>query len=240
MKQKHLLKSLLIGCGLFGSLYANAQTTYFTYNHDETKLNQITVQEIGAGSLTPEYYYKALHRSYLKSARSRNKIQYRTLAETAAYQQINDADSVETSMKKRSETEALNMADRQIDLAWLTEGSKINSKLESFETNINRIVRAGGSFSDKERWVEYLNIYKNSIHVTQKAYMPNSQRKKEYLAIYADLCQKNDMLVLYLAHLCKMAQTDQLLSATYTKPDHRKAIATAAHNRWRSSSWLMK
>ena len=42
--------------------------SYVTYNHDATKQNQITVQEIGAGSLTPEFYYWLFHNSYRKSA----------------------------------------------------------------------------------------------------------------------------------------------------------------------------
>ena len=29
--------------------------SYVTYNHDEAKMNQITVQEIGAGGLTPAF-----------------------------------------------------------------------------------------------------------------------------------------------------------------------------------------
>ena len=40
---------------------AAAQAQYVTYNHDSPKQNQITVMETGAGSLTPELYYWALH-----------------------------------------------------------------------------------------------------------------------------------------------------------------------------------
>lgn len=35
-----------------------------TYNHDDAKMNQITVQETGAGSLTPSLYYQVLHNRY--------------------------------------------------------------------------------------------------------------------------------------------------------------------------------
>ena len=38
---------------------ANAQ--YVTYNHDSPKMNQITVEETGAGALKPELYYTLLH-----------------------------------------------------------------------------------------------------------------------------------------------------------------------------------
>ena len=50
---------LLLGIAMTG----NAQS-YVTYNHDSSKKNQITVMEIGSGSLSPELYYQLLHSSY--------------------------------------------------------------------------------------------------------------------------------------------------------------------------------
>ena len=180
---------------LFGFFFNSHAQSYVTYNHDDAKMNQITVQEIGAGGLTPAFYYDVFHNSYQKSAAAKNKLGFRTLAGVAAWQQIEDADSVETSMKKRAEIETLNIADRQIDIAWLAEGNKIESKLNDFQNNINRIVSAGGSFNDRERWTEYYNIFQTSIKETKDAYMPNAQRKKEYLAIYADICKQNETLI---------------------------------------------
>lgn len=60
---------LLLGIAMTG----NAQS-YVTYNHDSSKKNQITVMEIGSGSLSPELYYQLLHSSYKKSAASKNKL----------------------------------------------------------------------------------------------------------------------------------------------------------------------
>ena len=88
--------------------------SYVTYNHDAAKMNQITVQEIGAGGLTPAFYYDAFHRSYQKTAASKNKLTYRSLAGVAGWQQVEDADSVKGSLEKRAEVEALNVADRQV------------------------------------------------------------------------------------------------------------------------------
>ena len=45
------------------TLQVNAQS-YVTYNHDDAKMNQITVQETGAGGLTPAFYYDVLHNRY--------------------------------------------------------------------------------------------------------------------------------------------------------------------------------
>lgn len=218
------------------TLQVNAQS-YVTYNHDDAKMNQITVQETGAGGLTPAFYYDVFHNSYQKSAATKNKLSFRSLAGVAAWQQIEDADSIEASLKKRAEIEALNVADRQIDIAWLAEGTKLTNKLDDFQSNINRIIGAGGTFNDKERWNNYYNIFQCAIKATQDAYMPNAQRKKEYLAIYADICKENETLIKYLVQLNSKAKTAELLSATSTRQKHNGAIATAAHNRWRDASW---
>lgn len=218
------------------TLQVNAQS-YVTYNHDDAKMNQITVQETGAGGLTPAFYYDVFHNSYQKSAAAKNKLSFRSLAGVAAWQQIEDADSIEASLKKRAEIEALNVADRQVDIAWLAEGTKLTNKLDDFQSNINRIIGAGGTFNDKERWNNYYNIFQCAIKATQDAYMPNAQRKKEYLAIYADICKENETLIKYLVQLNSKAKTAELLSATSTRQNHNGAIATAAHNRWRDASW---
>ena len=45
---------LIIATLALGINHARAQ--YVTYNHDETKMNQVTVMETGAGSLTPALF----------------------------------------------------------------------------------------------------------------------------------------------------------------------------------------
>ena len=214
--------------------------SYVTYNHDEAKMNQITVQEIGAGGLTPAFYYDVFHRSYQRSAGSKNKLTYRSLAGVAGWQQVDDADSVKASLEKRAEIEALNVADRQIDLAWLAEGTKITNKLNDFQNNINRIVSAGGTFNEKERWNDYYNIFQCAIKATQDAYMPNAQRKKEYLAIYADICKQNETLVKYIVKLNSRTKTKELLEATSTRPNHNGTYARSAYNRWRDAGWKVQ
>ena len=77
------LKSMTFFLGLMITIQVKAQS-YVTYNHDEAKMNQITVQEIGAGCLTPDFYYWAFHHSYQKSAASKNKLTYRTFAGVSA------------------------------------------------------------------------------------------------------------------------------------------------------------
>ena len=71
--------------------------------------------------------------------------------------------------------------------------------MERFQRNIDRILLAGGTTDDKERWTEYYHVYQCAIDATKDAYMPNAQRKKEYLRIYEDVVRQNEILVGYLA-----------------------------------------
>ena len=108
---KHLISSrtALCLCGLTLCFNASAQG-YVSYNHDAAKMNQITVQEIGSGGLTPAFYYDALHNSYQKTAAKKNKQFFRTMAGVSAYQQVDVADSIKASLTQRAEIEALNKA----------------------------------------------------------------------------------------------------------------------------------
>ncbi len=206
-----------------------------TYNEDEAKRNQITVMETGSGSLKPELYYTLLHNSYKKSAAEKNKLAFRTAAGLAAYGQVEYADSIQSALTKRAEIEALNMADRQIDIAWLAEGSKITSQMEKFQKNIDRILLVGGTPTDKERWTEYYHVFDCAVNATKKAFMPNAQRKQEYLRIYADVTKHNEILVKYLVRLHSKSQTDNLLTATCERNTNKTSIISSAKERWNTA-----
>ena len=61
--KRHLITTAL---AMVSFLTVSAQSV--TYNHDESVMNQVTVQETGSGSLTPDLYYDVLHKSYRNSA----------------------------------------------------------------------------------------------------------------------------------------------------------------------------
>jgi hypothetical protein len=131
----------------------------------------------------------------------------------------------------------LNVADRQIDLAWQVESDKINNKMSDFKTNIDRIIKFGGTASQQTVWKERYNLLTTAISATKSAYMPNSQRKKQYLAIYADAVKVNELLVKYLVQLSNSKATSKLLASTYTKENRNAAIAAEAMSRWRDAGW---
>ena len=224
-------------------MFGNASEVFaqsVTYNHDDAKMNQITVAEIGSGSLTPSLYYQLLHKSYQKSAAAKNKLGFRSAAGINLYNQVDDAEALDSAMTQRARIEALNVADRSggaLDAAWLAEGDKINSALDNFKKNIRRIAEAGGSGNEQEYWREYHNIYLCAVKSVQDAYMPNAERKKQYLRIHADIIRKNETLVRYLVRLANAAKVEDLLEATATIEDRRAQIAMAAMNRWREAGW---
>ena len=218
---------------LVATIAANAQ--YVTYNHDSPKMNQITVEETGAGALKPKLYYTMLHNKYKKTAAVKNKLTFRTAAGVASYQQVDEAEAIDSALTSRAKIEALNVADRQVDLAWLSEKDKVESQMRQFQKNIDRITMTGGSPKEKERWDDYYRVYQCAIKATRDAYMPNAQRKKEYLQIYADVSRQNDVLVKYLVQLNNRNATKNLISATENRPIDKKNIISNAMSRWNES-----
>lgn len=218
---------------LVTTIAANAQ--YVTYNHDSSKMNQITVEETGAGALKPEPYYTLLHNKYKKTATVKNKLTFRTAAGVASYQQVDEAEAIDSALTSRAKIEALNVADRQVDLAWLAEKDKVESQMRQFQKNIDRITMTGGSPKENERWNDYYRVYQCAIKATRDAYMPNAQRKKEYLQIYADVSRQNDVLVKYLVQLSNRNATKNLLSATDNHSIDKRSIISNAMSRWNES-----
>lgn len=234
MKRILLLSAAVMGiCPL-------TQAQSVTYDHDDAKMNQITVMEIGSGGLTPALYYNVLHKSYKKSASSKNKLAFRTTAGLSLYAQVDDAEALDSALNKRAKIEALNVADRSggvLDLAWVAESGKLNNKMADFERNIRRILEVGGTANEQEHWKEYYNVYQCAIKAAQNAYMPNAQRKKEYLRIYADVARKNETLILYIVRLSNARKTSELLTATGNIENHKAQIVRNALSRWRDAGW---
>lgn len=154
---------------------------------------------------------------------------------------MDDAEAIDSALVKRAEIEALNVADRQIDLAWQAEGDKINGQMERLKRNIDRILTAGGTTDDRERWTEYYQIYECAINATRDAYMPNAQRKKEYLRIYEDVARQNEILVCYLAKRQNASLASELLNAEDVgRTPEKGSIAREAMNRWNESRFAVR
>ena len=225
---------LIILTLLLPFFHAGAQ--YVTYNHDETKMNQVTVMETGAGELTPALFYSVVHNKYYQTAAETNKLRYRSEAAAHGSVQVGISEQVDTSLTKRAEVEALNMADRQVDLAWQAEGPKIQSRLESFNRNIERLSEAGGNAGDITLWQEHYRLFQTAISAIRNSYMPNAERKKEYLAIFRDITERNNTLIAYIVTVDSRERTKDHLEATLDRPNRNAEIAAEARGRWKETS----
>ena len=208
-----------------------------TYNHDASKMGQIQVMELGAGVLTPDLYYSITHSGYKKGAKSATSVKntLRMAANIASMPQVEYADSIKADLEAREKVEATNIADRQIDIAWLTEGERIQAKLRAFKSNIGSL---NGKTCSEEitAWEDLGKMYDFAIKTTKKAYMPNSERQKQYLAIYDEITTTNDNLLLRIRYLATKRQADNIVAAM-THFHHRVSEnATASYNRWRNSA----
>ena len=73
------------------------------------------------------------------------------------------------------------------------------------------------------------------MKATKDAYMPNAQRKRQYLSIYADLTAQNETLLKYLVQLNTQSQTTALLSATNDRVVQKGSIISDAKSRWKDN-----
>ena len=158
----------------------------------------------------------------------RNTLKYEVEEYLNLLENGDDAELIDSSLTKRAEIEALNVADRQIDLAWAAESDKINGKLADFEQNISRIASA----NDRSYWEERRDIIKCAIRSVKSAYLSNAQRKQQYLRIYDELCEINNTLIKYLATQANYAQVRTLLQGEEYDTADNATIASGTIGKW--------
>ena len=212
-----------------------AKAQYVTYNHDSPKMNQITVGETGAGALKPELYYTLLHNKYKKTAAVKNKLAFRTTAGVASYQQVDEAEAIDSALTSRAKIEALNVADRQVDLAWLAEKDKVESQMRQFQKNIDRILLTGGSPKRKNVGATTTRYINAPSKRQRMPICPMQSGSGNICQIYADVSKQNDVLVKYLVQLSNRNATKNLLSASNNRSIDKRSIISNAMSRWNES-----
>jgi len=169
MKHIRILFSLV--AMLFISTTSRAQGAEVTYIHEDDIMNQFTVMETGAGSLKPREYYQLMHKSYQKTAAATNKLSFRLENQVLTNKEVPLAEKVDSDLVKREKVEATNIATRMPgagDVAWMMEKGKIESKMNTFESNINKIVSYGGSSDDYKNWKDIYNCLDCAIKLIRK------------------------------------------------------------------------
>lgn len=165
-----------------------------TYIHDDIKCNQITAMEQGFGSLD-DFWHWSLHHSYSKDATASNKMLFRGTAMEANKLQVEKSNSIKSDFKDRAVVEGKNLIDRNLDIVWQTERSRLESSLLKFKKNYDNFCFYGPSTDEREYWKEKYDRFDWAINVIRKGYIPNSERKKAYVQLKEDIDAANKKLV---------------------------------------------
>ena len=211
-----------------------------TYYHEGDIMNQFTVMEVGSGALQPDMYYKTFHKNYKKTAHATNKLSHRVENQYNTRREVEQADSIDSCLVRRAKIEALNITSRtasESDLAWIVEKGKIESKLQIFNSNINKIVSYGGTSEDYKNWKEIYNCLDCAIKLIRTSYLDVGSRKKEYLAIYQDIVKRNYNLTLQLISWNKLKKIRQInANAKPGQPlSSKQTLANDARRRWQAA-----
>lgn len=218
---------------------ASAQVLDATYNHEPDIMNQFTVMETGAGSLFPREYYQLLHKGYEATAVLNNKLSKRLENQVLTLAEVPLAEKVDSDLVKRQKVEETNIATRLpvSDAAWMMEKGKIESKMSIFQSNINKIVSYGGTSEDLKGWREIYNSLQTAVKLIRESYLDLGSRKKEYLAIYRDIVNRNFSLVKQLRAwkgLKTIKETEQM-ATNIKRLSSATVIATDALHRWQDA-----
>lgn len=217
---------------------ARAQFMTHTKMHDAAKMNQINVMEMGIGYLTPEFWYTITHPNYRHTAAITNKLTHRSSAGAASQDQVGMAEEVDSALTDRAKAEALNVADRSggiADVAWLSEGKKVESALEAYRKGVETLDRLSLPAAVKKYWAEQYDKFCCAIEETRSAYMPNSKRQKQYLGVYQDICKEREYLTRFILAKKLSDLNDWSNTATLPSIDFG-SIASTALEQWKGNA----
>lgn len=208
-----------------------------THNHDESFMQQFLFTETGEGGLTPDFYYDLFHKSYRNNYMGQGKLVFRGQMTAAYMMEKPYAEDLDSALTKRAKVEALNVADRQpfLDAAWAVEGPKIQKKMNVLFNSIQNISIYGGKQATSDMFQLKYDMLDQAIESVREAYMPTSERKDQYLAIYNDVLKvigECDNVVLYLKS-CRLCE--ELKKARKIRRVNNVNIAVQAHGRWRTN-----
>ena len=213
------------------------QAQSVTYNHDSSVMNQFTIGETGVGSFTPDFYYDVFHKNYRNGAMETNKQVFRSQMQFALSPEEGHAENLDTALNERKRVELKNIADRTPgvgDIAWQFEKSKIESKLEIFKNNIEKLTIEGAPAREYQIWMEKYNCINCGLQAVRDAYMPQGKRKEQYLAIYKDVLSQNTEVCEYIALLRSLREIKNISSNFHPLPKTQLGmIARTAHGRWK-------
>ena len=227
---------MMMVMAIFQLALGSSMAQYATFNHDESVMNQVTIQETGSGSFCPDLYYDAFHKSYRNWAAEQNKLSFRTMTAASMKLQEPYAEKIDSDLVKRSRIEAENLLDREVDAAWLIEKGKLNTALEEFKGHIEQITLSGGNYRTYEDWKEVYEMEVAGVQYMQDGYMPNSERQEQYMQIYKDI-KVQDKKLKKLLLILKQSKTPYWCNRTLRRKDALvKNTSLNSLSRWKSAA----
>lgn len=212
-----------------------------TFNHDEPFMQQFLFTVTGSDALTPEFYYWLFHSSYRKSHRNQGKLLFKTAMSTTVRLETKEAELLDSALVERAKVEAMNVVDRTPgpgDLAWLSEGPKIEKKLQQLQNSIQNITFSGGKKETADWFQLEFDQLEQAVESIREAYMPLGERKEQYLAIYDDIVYAIDKCENTVLFLKCHTMCNDMKQAQKNRRVQLGNIATQAHGRWKNN--LMK
>lgn len=208
--------------------------------HDGVAQAQFTISEIGAGNLGDSdeaaiAIYK-LKDNYYQKSKSMSKLEQRTLVNLLLSMERNHAIAIDSSFAARYKNAVLDLADRNIDVSWTSEGKKIEEAMSRWQANISQILTCGGSLSDYQRYKNDYESIKASIAAVGKAHLSNAHRKECYLLLCKDINERNALLATSLRGLLGVKLVEQYIlkndSNSTIKKLPRRDLAYASLRAW--------
>lgn len=230
---------LVMLCAFLVKTSAQESLGGMSFHHDPSIMNQFTVMETGAGALTPPAYYNAAHKHYQASAYLTNKNMLRMAHSHSANNQISKADSIKSKLATRAKVSSLELvsSDPNMDMAWKVEGPKIESAMEMFNKNINRIMPCGGTDDDYKNWEMMYKCIQSGINIIRKSYLTLGQRQEKYISYHKEILQKNIALTKRLRQWRGYKEADEFnkMGINRVKLTKHETVAFDCMLRWKQN-----
>lgn len=207
------------------------------YKYDTDFLGLIGFCGLGGGTLTPSHYYQLFHSGYEESGRTysltSNSVYYNlTLSEEEV-----SAEKIDTALTHRGVKEAVTWADRNVDVVQYTEMSRVDSRLLELKDSIERIMACGGDKVTYEMYVERYNCLTFGLNEISTAYLANSQRQQEYLAVYRESTELLSEVKDRLLYFRQKSILDKYSSGNKSAPIDIKHVANESVAQWKVNIW---
>lgn len=154
-------------------------------------------------NLSENFYYTLFHKSYIRGEAEviNSKVVQNALFQAWLAKEKQYADSIDTAYTSRSKIEAKRFTDRKIDLTYDIDRQKIESSLEKWNNDINKIISYGGTNTERKVWLSRYNCIKQAINVVHDGNEPSGSKHAYYLDVINEIEDWHTRLKLYLMSL---------------------------------------